>query len=120
MVTLMAKRGRPKKMTEPLVLRHFELPESLNLKLIEATKPAPQQPHGRDAVEIVREALLEKLDKEGQAESIEDQVKRAVSEALRENGVLPSLLQNVTQNLKNDENFGDAAKKTSTRKGKTA
>lgn len=44
----MAIRGRPRKHREPLVKRHFDLPKSINDRLVTDQ---------RDAVEVVRHAL---------------------------------------------------------------
>lgn len=56
MLSLVATRGRPPKFNEPLITRHFDLPESLNDSLVKAGRSKAQ-------ADIVRDALAEYLDK---------------------------------------------------------
>lgn len=85
-----AKRGRNPQFDEPMVPRHFELPESINDALVSESKRL-----GKDQVRIVREALsvrfglgeptpdTEQTSEQTSLRELKDLLQQAISDSLR-------------------------------------
>jgi hypothetical protein len=93
--------GRPAKWDEPTVRKQFELPVSINERLLEATKASPENPNGINQSDYMRDAILEKLDgkRPSLPADLRDVVRLAVNEILVQTGVAVPLAPKAKEDL---------------------